>query len=189
MAKSKIDRYLPAPPVAQKLQQWAYETMQKIQLNFVTQGIASAGEVYPGYFAEQAQQPSPDFTGEGYDSFRFQVNDAATHSFRGEVVNKTVQRARVDFFYHAYLDYVDMGVGRGRPISTVHRTHDADHEARYMQWNVEGATHSTQRPAIKMEFRHQAGRLRMYFAARYKYDAQALIISRLDHLNIDLGID
>lgn len=160
-------------PAGQKLYMWAYDTLEAIHKNFRTQGIFP-DEVYPGYLEENARKSNRTWksTGAGYDSFYFQIQDA-TQAF-----DVGVREARVDFFYNYYLNFVDMGVGRNRPISKVNRTLSADHDIRYMEWNAQQG--STQRPAIAMEFRHQTPRLRKYFANRYQYDSQAIIVRGLE---------
>lgn len=169
-------------PIGQKLQIWAHETLEAIHKNFQTQCIFPEGEVYPGWAAKNAaiHGNSWQSTGAGFDSFYFHILHAA------EVFDVGVRDWAVDFMYNYYLNFVDMGVGKGRPISKVNRTLAADHDIRYMSsWNP--AEGSTQRPAIAMEFRHQAERMRRYMANRYKYDAQVVIINALDGLEVHLG--
>lgn len=165
-------------PAGEKLRLVAYETLEAIYRNFKTQGIFPY-EAYPGYLAENAKAKGNSWksTGAGFDSFYFQLKDAAQDSDIG------VREARMDFFFDYYLKFVDMGVGRGRPIGKVKRTLSADRDIRYMSWNSEEG--STQRPAIMMEFRHQARRLMKYFANRYQYDAQAIVVSGLEGVTGD----
>ena len=169
-------------PIGQKLQIWAHETLEAIHKNFKTQGIFPEEEVYPGWNAKNAAVRGDSWhsTGAGFDSFYFHILHAA------EQLDVGVRDWAVDFMYNYYLNFVDMGVGKGRPISKVNRTLAADHDIRYMSsWNP--AEGSTQRPAIAMEFRHQAERMRKYMANRYKYDAQVIVINALDGLEINLG--
>lgn len=168
-----IPNYHKPIPAGQKLRLLAYDTLEAIARNFKTQGIFPY-EVYKGYMAENAKAKSSSWksTGAGFDSFYFQLQDAARDSDIG------VREARIDFFFDYYLKFVDMGVGKGRPIQKVKRTLSADHDIRYLAWNSQEG--STQRPAIMMEFRYQANRMMKYFATRYKYDAQAIVISGLE---------
>lgn len=162
-----IQGYHKPIPVSQKLNAFAHDTLEAILQNCRTQGIFPA-EVYPGYREKNARAGDNSWksTGASYDSFYFQVMDA------------TVHHAQVDFFYDYYLNFVDMGVGRGRPIEKVNRTLAADRDIRYMEWNAQEG--STQRPAIAMEFRHQSTRLQKYFANRYKYDVQCIVVKGLE---------
>lgn len=183
MAKQNTSVFLTKPmPIGQKLNIWAHETLEAIHQNFKTQGIFPEGEVYPGWFEKNAaiRGNSWQSTGAGFDSFYFHILQAS------EMLDVGVRDWAVDFMYNYYLNFVDMGVGRGRPITKVNRTMAADRDIRYMDsWNPKEG--STQRPAIAMEFRHQATRMRNYMANRYKYDAQVMVINLLDGLEIQLG--
>ena len=183
MAKALTPVALSKPmPIGQKLQIWAHETLEAIHKNFKTQGIFPEDEVYPGWFAKNAAiyGNSWQSTGAGFDSFHFHILHAS------QMLDVGVRDWAVDFMYNYYLNFVDMGVGKGRPISKVKRTLSADHDIRYMSsWNPKEG--STQRPAIAMEFRHQAERMRKYMANRYKYEAQVLLINALDGMEINLN--
>ena len=72
------------------------------------------------------------------------------------------------------VSFVDMGVGKGRPISKVERRLSADYKIRYMEWDAKQG--STQRPAISMEFRHQTRRMQRYWVNRFKFDAQCVLV-------------
>lgn len=150
-------------PARQKLEYIIQETLEAIENNFETQGIFPY-EVYPGYrkINEEAGTGSWKSTGKGMQSFR------------GQILSDKVSNSRIDFWYDRHLDFVDMGVGKGRPISKVERTLSADYKIRYMEWNAKEG--STQRPAIAMEFRHQARRMQNYWANRFKYDAQCVLV-------------
>lgn len=150
-------------PARKKLEYIIQETLEAIENNFETQGIFPY-EVYPGYrkINEEAGTGSWKSTGKGMQSFR------------GQILADKVSNSRIDFWYDRHLDFVDMGVGKGRPISKVERTLSADYKIRYMEWNAKEG--STQRPAIAMEFRHQARRMQNYWANRFKYDAQCVLV-------------
>lgn len=182
MAKKKNLTYHKPLPISQKIRLWAEETLQAIEKNFQTQGIFPASEVYTGWFEKNEQQKGSHWysTGAGFDSFYFHVLHASQDFDVG------VRDFAIEFMYNYYLNFVDMGVGKGRPISKVKRTLSADRDIRYMaSWNPSEG--STQRPAIAMEFRHQATRMRKYMANRYKYDAQVVVLNVLDGLNINIG--
>lgn len=178
---AKQDFHKPIP-IGQKLYLFCHDVLDAIHRNFKTQGIFPEGEVYPGWREKNAAALGTSWksTGAGFDSFYFHILHAT------QAMDVGVRDWAVEFMYNAYLDYVDMGVGRGRPIEKVNRTLSADYNIRYMSsWNPQEG--STQRPAIAMEFRHQATRMRNYMANRYKYDSQVIIVRSLDDLKIDIG--
>lgn len=181
MAKKTTTFHKPIP-AGEKLRLLVLETLEAIARNFHTQGIFPY-EVYSGYRKKnmEARKGQWRSTGAAFDSFYFQINDALQAS------DVSVREARIDFFFNYYLKFVDMGVGRGRPISKVKREIDADFNIRYMEWNSQEG--STQRPAIMMEFRHQARRMRNYWANRYLYEAQAVLVEGLAGITGDLKID
>lgn len=184
MAKKQLTPILLTRPmsIGQKLQIWAHETLEAIHKNFKTQGIFPEDEVYPGWFAKNAAVKGSSWqsTGAGFDSFHFHILHAS------ESLEVGVRDWAVEFMYNYYLNFVDMGVGKGRPISKVNRTLSADRDIRYMSsWNPKEG--STQRPAIAMEFRHQAERMRKYMANRYNYEAQVLLMNALDGFDVNIG--
>lgn len=151
----------------QKMEMIIHDTLIAIENNFETQRIFPY-EVYPGYtqINQEAGTNSWKSTGKGMKSFR------------GVVVADKVTNSRIDFFYDRHLDFIDMGVGKGRPIKDVERRLSADHKIRYMEWNAKEG--STQRPAIAIEFRHQTKRMRDYWAERFKFDAQCVLVMGLE---------
>ena len=177
MGTSLNDMHRPVP-AAEKLRLVAHDTLAAIFKNFKTQGIFPY-EAYPGYLEKnsQARNGSWRSTGAGFDSFYFQLN----HALQGHDVS--VREATLEFFFDYYLKFVDMGVGRGRPINRVNRTLAADRDMRYMEWNAQRG--STQRPAIMMEFRYQTDRIQRYFAQAYQYDVQVAIISGIEGVSGD----
>jgi hypothetical protein len=181
MAKKKIlDR---PKPITDKVLQMCEETMEALCKNFQVQGIYPFGEVYAGWFTknEEAGPTQWKSTGAGFDSFYFHMLHAS------EDFNLTVRDWAVEFMYNYYLNFVDMGVGRGRPIGKVQRSLAADHDIRYMSsWNPREG--STQRPALAMEFRHQARRMRNYMARRYMYDAQVVVLNTIDGLDLTIHV-
>lgn len=184
MAKKQTTPILLTRPISigQKLQIWAHETLEAIHKNFKTQGIFPEEEVYPGWNAKNAAVRGDSWksTGQGFDSFYFHILHAS------ESLDVGVRDWAVEFMYNYYLNFVDMGVGKNRPISKVNRTLSADHDIRYMSsWNP--AEGSTQRPAIAMEFRHQTARMRTYMANRYGYEAQILLMNSLDGFEVEMG--
>ncbi len=68
--------------------------------------------------------------------------------------------------FRDYLRFVDMGVGRGRPIESVERGRKARHTKRYVsRWDPQ--TGETHRPHLLMEARHLEARLHSYFEDYY----------------------
>lgn len=182
--QQKIPAYHRPVPISEKLRDWAADTLECIRRNFRTQGIFPVGEVYSGWFEKNAgiRGSSWKSTGAGFDSFYLHSMHAS------EQLDVGVRNWAVEFVYDYYLKFVEMGVGKGRPIGKVNRTLDASYDMRYMDsWNPSEG--STQRPAIMMEFRFQASRMRRYMAERYKYDAQVIIVSALDGLDVNVGDD
>lgn len=172
MAKKTINYHVPMP-AGRKLYLMAKDTIDALHRNFKTQGIFP-GEVYPGYKTKNAKTSRGEWksTGAGFDKIFFQINDALSDK------DISVREATIDFFFNYYLKFVDMGVGRGRPIKKVKRDLDADFEVRYMEWNSqEGSTH---RPAIMMEFRHLSRRMQRYWAEHYKYEAEVALLSGIE---------
>ena len=181
MAKSPPTYHKPIP-ISKKLELWTKETLEALRRNFRTQGIFPVGEVYGGWFEKNANTKGSTWhsTGAGFDSFYFHVLHAS------EQFDVGVRDWGVEYVYDYYLKFVDMGVGKDRPIDKVNRRLSATHDVRYMSsWNPSEG--STQRPAIMMEFRYQAARMRRYMANRYKYDAQVLVLNTIDGLDIDIG--
>lgn len=150
-------------PVPDKVFQMCEDTITAIHKNFKTQAIFP-NEVYPGYLKKNAAAKPGSWksTGAAFDSFYFQVVDA------------TEGKVRADFFYNYYMNFVDMGVGTGRPIDAVIRSYNLRNTMKYADWNPKkGETH---RPAVSSEFRHLAGRMRMYFSIRFMMQAEFLIM-------------
>lgn len=158
-----IRGYVKPISARKKLEFIIQEALEAIENNFETQKIFPY-EVYPGYreINEEAGTGSWKSTGKGMESFR------------GQVIADKVSTSRIDFWYDRHLDFVDMGVGKGRPISKVERRLSADYKIRYMEWDAKQG--STQRPAISMEFRHQTRRMQRYWANRFKFDAQCVLV-------------
>ena len=152
----------------QTLQQMAQESLETIQKNFRTQGIFPF-EVYPGYAAKnrgKEGKPGEWFsTGEGYKSFSFSVPNASDTA------------AEIDFFYNAYLDFVDMGVGKGRKWDAVQHNYNARYSQRYTRWDA--ASGLTHRPAFAMEFRHLRSRMRNYFEGRLQQEVYVMLFQTL----------
>lgn len=173
MAKTAFHKPI---PIGEKLQYMGEETIEAIRKNFKTQGIYPF-EAYPGYLDRNSKTSSRSWrsSGAAFDSFYFQIQDAANSW------DISVRDARIDFFFNYYMKFVDMGVNKHTRIGDVNRTLTADHNIKYMEWL--GNRGSTQRPAIMMEFRHQARRLGYYMANRYKYDVQIGVIETLEDLS------
>lgn len=155
-----------AIPIDRKLELMAQDTLEALQRNFKIQKIFPY-EVYPGYLAKNAKARLGSWksTGAALDSFYFQVKDAM------------IDNARIDFFYNYYMNFVDIGVGAGRPGESVKRSAPYHHMSRYTNWNPKaGKTH---RPAVSSEFRHLRRRMTRYFMNEYTYQANIMIINAL----------
>jgi len=155
----------------------AKQTVGQIRNNFWTQGINPLGEAWhgqrswttaQGWFEENRRREAGESrgwysTGEGAKSFRWEVNGDLDC---GDVPPRNLS---FDFFFAEHLLYAEAGVGKmGDRIVTkdmVKRDSPADYRHKYNEWRPwEGRT---QRPSIRMEFRHLSGRLQLYLAARY----------------------
>lgn len=177
------------------MQYLAHDTLENIARNFKTQGIFPSGEAWDGWFDENARNKYGRWhsTGAGIDSFQFQLDDALQN-----VTDPTAKDITLSFFFNYYLKFVDMGVGKGRPIETVARNRPANHNVRYSQWGLPKYAwdksvysapreHLTHRPAIMMEFRHTARRMQMYFGAQTERYASAIIVTKFHDKEINLG--
>lgn len=175
-ARPSIESLLQMRTLRAAMTDMAMQTVGQIRDNFFTQGIFPFGEAWHGqtrswttangWFEEnrrraEAGRPNSWFsTGGGVESFHWQVT--------GDLDNKDLppKDLTFDFFYAEHLKYAEMGVGIGRPYSSIKHSGNAKYTNRYYEWRPwEGLT---QRPSIMMEFRHLQGRLRMYLAKRYE---------------------
>lgn len=177
---AKIEQFHEYLPIDEKMMKWGWETIECIRKNFKTQKIFPAGEVHPGWFAENERRAGTNAwhsTGAGYDSLYFELLSAS----EGDIFKLDVLEAM--FRYRQYLDYVDLGVAKGRKHDRVQRSNPAEHDKLYVShWSP--STGDTHRPAISPEIRHQVRRLSKYLGHRYDNEIQAYMVKTLADLDI-----
>ena len=131
----------------EKMKLMAGDTLGHIHHGFEVQRVFPTGEVYPGWFAKNAQRLAGwKSTGEGASTMRWQAQFVAGKGdFPSEV--------HLLYFFRNYIGFVDYGVGKGRPLSKVQRSKDARRNERYVDAWVpkQGKTH---RPIFRKELRH-----------------------------------
>lgn len=128
----------------------AKDTVGHIEKAFEKQMVYPYGEVYPGWFAENARRAAQQTgawysTGDAAKSFYWQMRYYdGIDDFPSEVV--------LDFFFNYYISFVDYGVGQGRPLNKVQRGEAAVRGQRYVdEWKPKlGKTH---RPIFRKEMR------------------------------------
>ena len=178
--KLSLESELQALSLRERLAKMGVETTARLKKNFAVQKIYPEGEVYPGWFAENAKRAQKQngkwySTGEGIKSFHWQVvgdedKDGLPHGLG------------IDFFYNAYLRYAELGVGAGRKVADVQRTRTNLYTQRYIaKWNPkQGHTH---RPVIRQELRHLAGRFAMVLVNRIGKIYRGFVLNGLAGLN------
>ena len=191
MAKQKFPARVPKIrdfpdylPIDEKMKKWGTETIDIIRKNFKTQKIFPEGEIYPGWFAENEKRQGTNSwysTGAGYDSLYFELLNAS----EGDLFHlKTLDAI---FRYRKYLDFVDLGVGKGRKAGDVQRSRDAEHDKQYFNmWSPK--TGDTHRPAISPEIRHQVRRLSRYLGYRYVDEIDMKILYTFQDLELVINL-
>lgn len=185
MAKiAKIKDFPNYLPIDQKLVNWGWETIDIIRKNFKVKKIFPEGEIYPGWFAENEKRQGTNSwysTGEGFDSLYFQLlNVSEMDIFRLKTLDMI-------FRYRKYLDFVDLGVGKGRKAGDVQRSRAAEHDKQYFNmWNPK--TGDTHRPAISPEIRHQVRRLSRYLGYRYVDEIDMKILTTFENLELEITL-
>jgi hypothetical protein len=150
----------------EKLELWCVDVYKSIRKNFATQRIFPF-EVYPGYNAKNASRKGNNrSSGEAYDKLYWNVYMAANGN-----------QFKIDYFYKYYLNFVDMGVGRGQSYNQVSHGTPASNDARYRKWD--GAGDRQSRPAVSMEFNYQISRLFRYYAQHYAIEGMLTIVHAL----------
>ncbi len=168
MAQKGIDQALEQGHL--DLEYWAEHVMQRIKLNFRYQRVWPFGwpGPYRGYANTKAAERS---TGSAYKNIYTKVYAAA-----GGDTN------RIEFFFNEYLQYVDMGVGRGQDLSELKargKYKDAKKPLTlHARWNGMGDRQA--RPALMKELRHQLRRLQSILWAYYATQSQIVMLSVLD---------
>lgn len=178
--KQQIQSYKQYLPINEKMRKWGEETVDLIQRNFKTQHVFPAAEVYPGFFAKNERADwGWRSTGEGYDSIQFELLKAA----EGDLLK--LQTLEAVIRYRSYLNFVDLGVGKGRPARKVQRSAPLDYKQRYInQWIPrKGQTH---RPIISAEIRHQVRRLSKYLSHRYANEVQVFMWEQFEGMEASI---
>lgn len=167
--------YKPKQPLNNVIQKWMDEAEEQLHHNLNTQFVWPV-EVYPGYrqVNEYRRKHGGWYsTGEGERTLNTQVIDASSPG------NVTVM-----FAWNYYMDFVDRGVGKGRPIEKVQRTKKAKFQNRYIGiWQPKGG--ATHRPALFMETRHMERRIQRYLEDFYGWEGSVRIVEAFDNLNIN----
>ena len=144
----------------EKMRYMAGDTRDHIERAFGTQMIYPYGEVYPGWFEENARRAGTNLwysTGDAARSFYWQIRyTEGKDDFPAEV--------SIEYFFNYYLSFVDYGVGKGRPLSKVQRSEPARRKNRYVdEWSPkQGKTH---RPVFRKEMRALSRRGAMWLTA------------------------
>lgn len=162
-------------PVNRKLAFIVSDTLRAIRSNFDTQNIYPY-EVYPGYREKNAKA----------DKGSWKSTGRAYRTLRGRILSDKIDDIHLDFTYMYYMRFVDMGVGKNRPLDKVSTQLDARHDVRYVtRWDPgAGFTH---RPSLRMEFKYQARRLENYWYNQYDMAIRAVVLGTLDGLEINIG--
>ena len=141
----------------EKMKLMAMDTRGHVEKNFGTQMVYPYGEVYPGWFAENARRAAKGWshsTGESAKNFYWQMRYTnGKDDFPAEV--------SLEYFFNYHISFVDYGVGGGRPLSKVDRAEDARRKQRYVsEWlPKQGKTH---RPIFRKDMRHLSRRGAMW---------------------------
>lgn len=176
MAKTKTSFVNPLEPLGKAASRFKEQTLMQLKANTITQTVFPV-EVYPGYTVINESRKA---TGSW-----FSTGDGV-NSFDGKVVNASdIRNLVMEFSYLQYLDFAELGVGKGRPAETVQRAKKARYKNRYInKWVAKmGKTH---RPFLSMELRHLATRLDRYALDFYGYEAQFRIMDMFDGMQVDL---
>lgn len=173
--------YQPKQPLNQVIQEWVNEAEAQLIENMNTQFIWPV-EVYPGYreVNEKRKRRGGWYsTGQGEKSIGGRVAEASNPG------NVTVV-----FHWNDYLDFVDRGVGKGRPSQSIDRERKAHFQDRYIgMWNTRCASKQTSRPAFFMEMRHMESRIQNYLEDYYGYEGSMRTLKAFDNLQINFNFD
>ena len=176
-----VQFYKPMKPLNTVIQSWVDETEAQLTDNMNTQYIWPV-EVYPGYRQVNEYRKKHGgwySTGEGEKSIGGRVANA-----------NSAGTVTVVFHWNQYLDFVDRGVGKGRPSGSIDRDRKAHFQRRYIGiWNTSGASKQTSRPAFMMEMRHFEARLQKYLADFYGYEGSVRMLKAFDNLNINFNLE
>ena len=148
--KLSLESELQALSLRERLAKMGVETTARLKKNFAVQKIYPEGEVYPGWFAENAKRQQQQ-RGEWYST-----GDAARTAywqmryFEGK--DDFPSEVILEYFFNYYISFVDYGVGQNRPLSKVKRGAEAVRNQRYIdQWVPK--EEKTHRPIFRKEMR------------------------------------
>jgi len=173
MAKKQLDITAQQGFPVRVISKFKEDTLRQFGLAFKTQRVFPY-EPYPGYLKKNEQEKGDwKSTGRGI------------RSFEGEVLSASEDEIAIRLSYLAYLDYVNVGVGRGRFADDVVRQRDARYNRRYTsKWMPrQGFTH---RPITGISYRHLARRMENFMMQWHGKRMDAIFDETLtiDNINI-----
>ena len=176
-----VQFYKPMKPLNQVIKGFMDEAEAQLMENYSTQFIWPI-EVYPGYREVNEYRKKHGgwySTGAGEKSIGTRVVNVSGPS------NVTVL-----FHWNDYLDFVDRGVGKGRPSGSIDRGRTAHFHDRYIgMWSTKGGAKKTHRPALFMETRHVERRIQVYLEDFYGWEGSMRTLKAFDNLNIRFDFD
>lgn len=167
--------YKPLQPLNRVIKMFVEEAEAQLMSNISTQFIwpTAVYKDYPRVNEYRRAHGGWFSTGEGARSISGRVVSANTP---GDVT--------VLFEWNEYMDYVDRGVGKGRPIEKVDTDKKAKFRNRYIGvWQPKGGT--THRPAFFMEMRHVERRIWNYLEDFYGWEGVVTTAKGFDNLNFN----
>ena len=170
-----VQFYKPMRPLNEVIQQFVDEAEAQLLENISTQYIwpIPVYKDYPRVNEERRRRGGWYSTGAGEKSIGAKVVSASSPS------NVTVL-----FHWNEYMDYVDRGVGKGRPIEKVKHEKKAKFKNRYIGvWQPKAGT--THRPALLMETRHVERRIWNYLEDFYGWEGTMRLVQAFDDIKID----
>ena len=164
-------------PLNQIMLRFMKDSQQQIEKNFVIQKIFPT-EVYPGYKRINAKKPATDpwkSTGEGVKSLSARLAQCDNN---GNIT--------MIFSYNAYMDYVDMGVGKLRgKADDIDRAKNATIRSRYItNWDMK--TGFTHRPVLYKELGphgHLVERMQNYIWDHFARVAEVKVLEYFEDLD------
>lgn len=157
------------------LMRWADHTLEDVRANFDRRGVFPYG--MPGPYAQFRQLNQKRKAKKKWHSTGMGVQQMYARVWR----SANGDQAKVTFFFTRYLNLMDMGVGRGRPITNVsERSKDAKWNQKFADWGTpsdsmsardrarrkKGEQSRRSRPALLIEFRHQITKLKTLVASQ-----------------------
>lgn len=158
------------------LRMFARQAVTSLQRNMQTQHVWPT-EIYPGF--KQVNEYRKQHGG-------WYATGNAAKSFQSEV-GSTPGSEYIRIEFNHYLRFVDMGVGKGRPLESVERGKKARHTKRYVNmWYPSGG--ESHRPAIMMEARHVETRMQNYFEDFFGRELSVQVIRAFSNIKLDLNL-